>query len=342
VTALWTAEAKTDDNGILETEVWQPGTLEAMVSRPPAIIGWKDDHDISGAGPVVWTIRAVDRKVRGRVIDADTGQPVDGAAVLLEMRGRDGETMFLRTTASADGAFELGGVVAGGHILQAVKPGYLPDQKWTFTIGDDDKVLEKELLLEPYAGQRRLLVLTEQALPIAGAAVFFASRNGVREVARTDPAGRADVPLTFADETGVLFAVPRTGSLGFARVTRSEDGASDEIILRVPDGSAHVEVRTESTAGEPIPRVGLMIRWNGMFLPQEVIGKINELQGIASGSDAGGRIVYPHLPPGQYDLWPFASQEEFRRVYYGTPPPPAATVNVVPGEQTVVLKFRSE
>lgn len=338
LSARWTARMKTDETGLFETDLWQGGELEAIMSRMPAVHSWRDRFVID-EDQTRWTIRAVDRKIRGRVVDAESGKPVEGAVVLLEMEREDGQALSMRAVASSDGSFEFGAVVPGGHTLQAVKTGYQPDQKWSVGVAESDELIEKILPIEPYAGQVQLIAVTDRGMPIAGASVFFASRAGVREIAATDSNGRTPVPLTFDGETGVLFVVPQSGSLGFARVTRVEERDSDEVIVRVPAGSARVEIRAENTSGEPLPRIGLMMRWNGMFLPQEVVGKINEVQGTQSLTDLNGRIVYSHLPPGLYDLWPFASQEEFRRVYYGTPPPPAASVQIAHGPHTVVLNF---
>lgn len=331
--AQWTERLTTDADGVLKTNLWQPGQLNAVMSRHPNVHAWVDEQTIEG--DTAWTIRAIDRKIRGRVLDAETGQPLGGTAVMLEMHSG----LLLRSVAAADGTYEIGGVVPGSHLLFAFRNGYQNDKKDTVVVRDADAVIEKTVMLEPFAEQVPLLAENARAMPVAGAAVFFASRAGVREVAVTDANGRASVPLSVEGETGVVFVVPRSGSLGFARIPRPEERAGNEVVLRVPDGSARVEVRAESGDGRPVSSVGLMIRWNGMFLPMEVLARIHEIQGSRLLTDASGRIVFPHLPPGQYELWPFASREEFRRVYYGTPPAPAATVQIAPGPQTIVLKF---
>jgi len=339
--AQWMGRLTSDEKGKVASEVWQPGELEAIMSRPPRVMAWRESQEIGEEKDLLqWIIRAADRRIRGRVLDAETGQPVKRAAVFLEMRGPDAENSLVRGTTSETGEFEFGGVIPGGHILEAGKPGYKSDQRWAIGILESDTLREKDLLLEPYAAMRKLLALSANGLPIAGAAVLFATRSGLREIGATDQAGRADVPLTSEDETGTLFVIPRSGSLGYSRMAPTED-RGDEILIRVPDGSASVELRTETTAGDPVSRVAILFRWNGLLFPANVLAKLNQLQGVPFTSDARGRIVYPYLPPGHYDFWAIGGQEEFRRLYSGNPPPPSATVDIVPGPQSVVLKFRA-
>lgn len=101
-----------------------------------------------------------------------------------------------------------------------------------------------------------------------------------------------------------------------------------------------MQTRTES--GEPIGGVGIVIRYNGTRIPPQVIEGLYHYQGSYWNSDADGRLYYPHLPPGQYELWPLGSREDYLTAFAPAPPPPAVVLPLQAGEQTIVMKFREK
>ncbi|HXH23829.1 MAG TPA: carboxypeptidase-like regulatory domain-containing protein [Vicinamibacterales bacterium] len=342
--AGWQAELETDASGARNAELWQRGDLDVVVSRPPEVMAWTAEKSVGNSEEAVhWTLQIADRKVTGRVVDAISREPVAEAVVVLQMNTSEGDGLVARTLTSIDGTFEAGGMVTGTHTMEVMKPGYRPNQKWTFRVGEgDSEIRHPDLLLEPWAGQRTLLVVNERGVPLEGVGVYFAGHRGVREVGLTDATGRATLSLVSADESGVVFVVPRSGSFAFTRIPSSPQANEKEVTVRVPDGTAAIEITTESTEGAPIANVGVLMRVNGMLIPIEVLAGLNRQQGIPFGSDANGRITYPYMPPGQYELWPIAGRDDFRRVYQSAPPPPAAVLRVTSGRQSVALRFRPQ
>src|SRR5204863_518892 len=145
------------------------------------------------------------------------------------------------------------------------------------------------------------------------------------------------LPLASADERGVVFGIPRSGSFGWVRL-----GADDPVKMTIADGSASLEIHCEAESGTPIPHIGVVIRFNGMFLPPQIVEALSFLQGVPQHTDGQGRLFYPRLPAGHYELWPLASRDDLRAVFSPMPPPAPVDLVVVPGPSSVKMKFRAK
>jgi len=62
-----------------------------------------------------------DLRVRGRVLDAETGQPIADARVFLQTGGVAGAPMLIPIMTDPAGRFEFAGVVNGEQSLRVVK-----------------------------------------------------------------------------------------------------------------------------------------------------------------------------------------------------------------------------
>ena len=81
------------------------------------------------------------------------------------------------------------------------------------------------------------------------------------------------------------------------------------------------------------------MRVNGTVIPMAVIEQMARMQGISLYTDASGRMSFPRLPPGQYDLRPLLRQSDL----LDSPKPQGpVSVAVLPGPQTVVMKFTAK
>ena len=61
---------------------------------------------------------------------------------------------------------------------------------------------------------------------------------------------------------------------------------------------------------------------------------------VRSLGDGQGRLFYPRLPAGHYELWPLASRDDLRAVFSPMPPPAPVDLVVVPGPSSVRMKFQ--
>ncbi len=327
---VWSGEVTTDENGRFTEELWQAGEYKISVTREPLVRIWGTDRELRGEGRLEVELEVPNRRVRGRVADARTGMPVGDVLVIGEMKFGERGTVHNRAKSAADGSFEFAGVEAGSVTLRAQKQGYNFDRPITFVLGEDETIHEETLVIEELGAKRTVLVTDARGIPIVNAEVFAPGNgpDGLVDAATTDEVGRATISLASTEQGGMVFVIPRSGSVGFAPLAGDGD-----LLIRVLDGAA-LELRIESADGEPIPRVIVRMRINGVRIPSEIMAMMAHIQGFPFYSDADGRLFYPRMPEGSYELWPIASKKDSYE------PPPPVRVSVLPGPQTVVMKFK--
>ena len=325
----WRAKVSTDADGSFSEELWQPGEYKISVTREPLVHLWGTDRTLEGDGRIELALDVPNRRVRGHVADA-RGDAVADAVVFGQMKFGENTSIRNRTRTAADGTFEFTGVEAGEVTLSAQKTGYRSNRAVTFFLAAEEIVHEVTLVLDELAFKRHVVVTDGRGLPIPDAGMFAPadSSGGFVQVATTDEQGRATIALASPDQRGMVYVIPRSGSLGFTAL----DGEG-EIAIRVLD-SAALELRVESTAGEPIPRVLVLMSINGVRIPSDIVAHMARIQGVPFYSDASGRLAYPRMPPGHYELWPIASKADDARG------PAPVRVAVLPGPQTIVMKFK--
>src|SRR5207244_5444827 len=91
----WKTKIHSDNNGYVEAELWQRGTFAVGVSSLPTVRIWTASKEISGQGGAQWELRVPDRRIRGQVLDAQSGLPVRDARVLLQTGSLDDNTLFI-------------------------------------------------------------------------------------------------------------------------------------------------------------------------------------------------------------------------------------------------------
>ena len=142
--------------------------------------------------------------LKGRVLDAGTGEPLFGANVYLENGDRG-------TTTGPDGAFEIGGVAAGSDTLVASFIGY-EEFRLAVLVAADDIELLVELVPEVFRGQEIVVVADRARLretPVAFTDVPKAEMD--RRL------GSRDLPLILDDTPGV-YATGQGGGSGDSRI----------------------------------------------------------------------------------------------------------------------------
>ena len=122
--------------------------------------------------------------LKGRVLDAETGDPLPSANVYLENADRG-------TTTGADGKFEIGGVATGSDTLVASFIGY-EEFRRPVLVGAGDMELLVELVAEVLLGQEIVVVADRARLRETPVAFSDVPREEVDRRARlprpaTDP-----------------------------------------------------------------------------------------------------------------------------------------------------------
>ena len=337
---LWRSPVKTDGDGRVVEEIWQRGDYAAVVSRPPLVRFWREKRRLDHDGLGDWRISVPERRVRGVVKDQSTGAGIADATIDFRSATAEGLGAMLSGRSSPDGSFEFTAVPPGTYQLAVSKNGYVPVETQRITIGESVKLETRDVLMRQAAG-RVVTVVDARRIPLVGAAIYVTSQNGTRIAGATDDGGRLELPIG-THEAGVAFAIPRSGSLGMARFVSLLEADSPDIIVRVPDGVAALELRAESTSGEAIPGVSVLIRIDGILLPPQVKEALSQYLGIARTTDAEGRLLFPRMPPGRFEIWPLASRADYDAVRSAAPPPAPVNVILTPGQQTARLTFEKK
>jgi hypothetical protein len=329
----WTSSVTTDSEGSVMEEVWQQGTYVAIVTRLPLIPFWRETEHIDDGDKNRWSISVPNRRLLGRVLDDSSGQPIRDARIEVSMKSDDrGTNVTLRS--GEDGRFELGAFPAGSYMLAVSKSGFQSSETSWITVDDTATDQTPQVRLKP-AENRSVVVTNAFGAPVS-AVVYVSTRNGTNPVGATDENGRFQLPVS-PEDYGMVFVVPRSGSIGFARFEPLAKGA-DDILVRVPEGNASLEIDCETTSGAALTGVAVLIRINGVLLPIPVWDGMVYYQGLPMFSDDHGRLLLTHLPAGRYEIWPL-DRQELMAVTSGSPPPAGATIAVTAGYQSAKMVF---
>ena len=335
---LWRASVTTDTEGRSREEIWQRGSYRASVWKAPLVPYWGETRDIDDDGTSPWTITVADRKLRGRVIDDRHQQPIGDVMITLQWRKEGGDTAMTTQRSDADGTFEFVAMPVASYILQAKKQGYQDLQTPPANMTEESGTETRELLLSPSVG-RPLRVINSHGAPIPLAMVFVVGRDGTRRVGGSNEAGQLVLTVE-DDESGTIIVLPQSGSIGFGRFAPLTASGSGEIVIRVADPSASLEVVAESIDGDSLGGVAITMRVDGVLLPPEVRGAMNFHQGVPMRTDADGRMLFRHLPAGRYEIWPMTNRDDLLAVLGSSPPPAPINVMLTPGHHSAQLKFR--
>lgn len=328
---LWEGSFPSDEKGEASVELWQGGRVWATVISE-AFIPYKEGRTLTDGLDEEWLLDLPAHEVTGVVLDAETGKPIVNAALALEVHSDDGYTIGVHTRADAKGTFRFAPVARGRHKLSAAAPGYPPvDMTYAFTGADATREITVRL---ERASTVTLTVLDGLGRPLAGARVLDFVGMTRRGLAFTDATGTAGVQVS-QGEVRDVFVIPREGSLGFAQI---RSGAETQSVT-VPAGTSRVVVRMESQERVPIPGISVAVRYAGKMLPFEVLQALATMHGARTKSDADGRVVFDHLPPGLYELWPVGSPAELRAVAAAGGGEAPVRMHLQPGENVAVMTF---
>lgn len=328
---LWEGSFTADEKGEASVELWQGGRVWATVISG-AFIPYKEGRTITDGLEVEWLLDLPMQEVTGVVVDAESGKPIVNAALALEVHSDDGYTIGVHTKADAKGTFRFAPVARGRHKLSAAAPGYPPvDMTYSFTEADATRELTVRL---ERASTVTLTVLDGLGRPLAGARVLDFIGTTRRGLAFTDANGAASVQVS-QGEVRDVFVIPREGSLGFARI---RPGLETHTVT-VPAGTARVVLRMESQERVAIPGISVAVRYAGKMLPYEVLQALVTMHGERTKSDADGRVVVDHLPPGLYEFWPVGSPAELRAVAAAGGGEAPVRMQLLPGENVAVMTF---
>jgi hypothetical protein len=317
----WETRLLLNPEGSADLSLWQGGRMIATVlAREHA--PYRQRRTIEALDSE-WALPMPEARVTGTVIDAESGAPIAGAGVALDMHssGDHQSDLMVRTTTNAEGAFEFRPVLAGEHRLSVGARGFpVQETVYEFEDGEERKTLTIRMGRKP---STELTVLDATRRPIPAADVFVFAGARLVEFTRTGTTGTVPV---YIEENGerVVYVLPQGGSLGVATIR----AGAPPVRLMVPAALSTVIVRAETPASEPIAGLVLDVRYNGQLLPVEVMEALHS-RGSTTVSAGDGRIVLRALPTGVYEFLPVGKATQ------STP----TRLHAQPGENLVVMTF---
>lgn len=325
--AGWKADIRLDDQGTYKGQLWQPGPLAGYLTIPGRSSPFFATRMFIGAREETWELNAWGQTIRGRVVTAKGGRVASPRIAMQSEYADGGGSKVLQ--ADELGEFVIEYVRPGRHRFVATAEGFL-DSVLNIQTLPNETVREIELVCSPGA-TRSVLVLNANGTRAVGADVLAPGA-----VTRTGADGRASVTLP-AGETVRLFVIPREGSFGSVLVSPGDD-QSGEISIPVPAPEVSILVRAESDSGAPIAGVGLLVRFNGLMLPLELLQSMHRIQGLRFESNADGKAQLNGLPVGLYEFWPVFDYSQVDRINR-SPGASAASLAAQPGANWVIMTF---
>lgn len=331
---FWRSKVKVNDEGRKDEEIWQHGEYLAAVSS------WVDSRRLEASETISWKLDVPDRIIRGRITDAATHQPLADVPVSLELWA-DGNNALLGARSGADGVYEFKMVPVGSYSLIARVNGYEELHTPAMPLAKETVLEQRDLALQMASGPN-VRVLNAAGVPMPGVILYVATNTGgVRTAGITNDDGRLSLPIS-ADERGVVYAVPRSGSFGMTRFVPASESGSRDVVVSVADGTSTLEVQATSTDGEPIGGMSFLLRIDGLLVPTDVKEALSRYQGWPHATDAAGRLLLSHIPPGRYEIWPHASRADLLAITSAAPPPAPVNVTVTPGHHVAQMTFKEK
>lgn len=329
----WEGRFDTNAEGEATVRLWQGGKASVTLRAPAVFTApYIENRKISEGDDADWLLDVPGHEITGVVVDAATGEPIADARVILQTNTADAGGLSSRTKAGKDGRFRYAPAGYGNHTLTAVAKDYLPAEiKYTFT--EPEQRREMVIRLE-HASSAQVTVVDSRGAPVGGARLAVFRGFELVIFGLSDESGVGSVPRP-TDQPYDVYAIPRDGSFGVAQVAAD----AGRTTIRIADGVSRIVLKTESESHQPIPRVVLLIRYNGRLLPDVVLKAIGDLQGVRIWTGADGVLALDRLPTGLYEFWPVGSLAEMRALAPSVGHDAPAKMIAAPGENIAVMTF---
>jgi hypothetical protein len=292
-------------DGAFGATMWQDGVVRGWVNGPEIAAGELFESPKLGEDPSHWDIRIEKRMIVGRVFDAVTKAPVTEPSFEVVADSGDSQAYF-PAEMQPDGSYRILASRPGTYTLRVESPKYMP-YKAELRVTADDRTRTHDIALESGVLQPIEVVFPDGVgFPHVG--VFEGvqpDRANPELMSATDERGHYEL-RGLAGQTRLLYFIPREGSFAIARVQLPRTGRDFKPLqVVIPPPSCALRVRTTDENGTQIP-AGLLIRYNGEFVRGAILRFITG----DKGTGRTGEALFPRLPPGSYELWALAGDDD--------------------------------
>ena len=232
-----------------------------------------------------------------------------------------GWSSSLLVPTDANGQFSLDAPGPGSGDAQARKRGYRPSDSTHFQVGDADDAAVPPMTLVLHRGTSGLGTVQNAAgAPVPGALVIslattsqgpkayaltHAEEDGTFEVDLPTGPAQALVsgpgcPLFLADLSS---AGPTAGSEDASTGDLASQGGSGGKVIQCPGQPATIELTLQDDAGNPVTHTPMILRWNGVIIPETALAAHLQALGLSPETDGSGHLVIAGISPGVYDLF---------------------------------------
>jgi hypothetical protein len=331
----WRAAIGLDGAGTFRATLWQHGVFLTTVHSPALPTSFHDTVELAEGKPAAMQIAIPDGRITGTVRDAQSGAPVSGAVVTLQTTlAHGGQTVQLTT--GPEGTFDFVGIQDGKQSVRVYPPRHLEPELVTFTLDDAQRLRELDFRLD--AGREiAVTVIDSENDPVAAAMVFAVTSGQLRSRTTTDEDGRATIAAP-ADEAVTLFVAGKAGPFGMLRVPREQ--TKGRLAIYLPRSMSSLRIRAQTTTGETMPPISLLMRYNGELVPVEVAEELTAVQGLQLMTGSESEAHLQNILSGSYEFWPYRTEHEAQSIAASADALLAPIqVNVRVGENKIVVKF---
>ncbi|MHB9000072.1 MAG: carboxypeptidase-like regulatory domain-containing protein [Thermoanaerobaculia bacterium] len=236
---LFEARIQFDGDGRFDGTTWQHGTLRGFLESKAIGGGLFVESPELGADPSEWNIAVPRRFIEGRVLDAESKQPVPGARMKLEISSM-GERSYSSVPVESDGHFVVAAVRDGVYDLEVSDSGHIAVRR-SFEFSGGGESMAVDFMLDRGI-ETTIEVFWANGTPVSGAGVIEGvARDGHKpeRMTATDGAGRF-VLRSLPGANRVLYVLPQEGSFAVIRLVAAESDASVpplRVVVPPPTGS---------------------------------------------------------------------------------------------------------
>lgn len=332
---VWIPEIKLDSSGSATVDLWQRGSMWAEVRAEglTATFGSETRTFSDSESTTFWDIVVPRGRVTGIVRDAATGGPVEGVRVIHESDEFSGE---VRVT-DQQGLFVYDALQRGRHSFRVESNSHLPSERMAVDIAESSEDRHLEFRLEK-GRVVDLEIRNADGAAAATAIVIDGCTTGSADFRafRTDDQGRLAWPSVGGRHN--LCIVPLQGSFALAEIDLSRMVDQTPVQVRVPAPLVTIRITARTSEGAAVSGLLFLVVYNGQVVPPLVLDTLASLQHRPRRTDDRGELMLTAMPSGQYEIWPYTSDEEAASMAAGRRSgEPVYRGLVRPGESTLEL-----